>query len=634
MSPKAIKSLKLLLISIIISLVFQPALIVQAENISPQEYSVSEKSQEESPSQEYMANLASFAPVFSVRQTLDLSIPQLLSVTRPVKDISTTLSQYFITGTSDPEQELYLDDEIVPRVGTKGVFGIMVDIESGDNLFEFAQEEETVSITIKKETPKTVEKKKTISTIVDGSMVPSSDTVYKSGDIIILSCVAPSGQQVFATVDGQDYELKQLDTTIKQNYPATYQASYTMPDIQPNNITKSLGEITYTLMFSDWQREQYSLGRLYVAGTDAKTMVRVSNYIGFVYPDVSNLSVFKEMLKKGSSDYITGQNGAYFTLKSGGSIPRSMVEIITDTSSISNAVETTTYSQKTRGEYYIFYGSETPVYNCTINDDSFVIELYNTYFEDTGIPEGTLFEKPQVTTEDYSTTLVFPFKENMRNHYWGYNVVFNDNNMYLEFQHAPTLSRTAKPLKNIRVLLDPGHGGTDIGAPGITGENTGPSESEVNLAHAYAIKDKLTALGATVELTRNTESFITLDKRLQLFANQKPDLFISVHHNSIEINTDSNYSMGTESYYYTDISQSVSSALTESIAEIAGRNLRGVYQSYYRVTLLPYAPSTLLEIGFVSNPLEYEKACDPEEIDLIATAVSQGVIDSIKGLDK
>ena len=66
----------------------------------------------------------------------------------------------------------------------------------------------------------------------------------------------------------------------------------------------------------------------------------------------------------------------------------------------------------------------------------------------------------------------------------------------------------------MRVLLDPGHGAQDIGAMGVAGTSA-PCEKDVNLAVALAAREQLEAMGATVLMTREDDSFPTLVERNQ-----------------------------------------------------------------------------------------------------------------------
>ena len=68
----------------------------------------------------------------------------------------------------------------------------------------------------------------------------------------------------------------------------------------------------------------------------------------------------------------------------------------------------------------------------------------------------------------------------------------------------------------------------------------------------------------------------------------------------------------------------------DSVTSATSREARGAYQDYYRVTRMTYAPSLLLELGFVVNPLEYEDLCQPLRIYQTALGIADGIIRTIE----
>lgn len=90
----------------------------------------------------------------------------------------------------------------------------------------------------------------------------------------------------------------------------------------------------------------------------------------------------------------------------------------------------------------------------------------------------------------------------------------------------PTRHGGAKKL----IAIDPGHGGVDPGATGISGVR----EKTLTLAHARELKRRLEATGRfRVVLTRNRDVFIRLRKRIAIARQTGADLFISLHADSI-----------------------------------------------------------------------------------------------------
>ena len=79
-----------------------------------------------------------------------------------------------------------------------------------------------------------------------------------------------------------------------------------------------------------------------------------------------------------------------------------------------------------------------------------------------------------------------------------------------------------------RVVLDPGHGGTDPGAIG----RTGVAEKWLTLQLSLTLAERLRATGYEVLLTRQDDSTLTLQKRTEFANGIDADVFISIHINS------------------------------------------------------------------------------------------------------
>lgn len=96
---------------------------------------------------------------------------------------------------------------------------------------------------------------------------------------------------------------------------------------------------------------------------------------------------------------------------------------------------------------------------------------------------------------------------------------------------APNDAPQKKPAGRPIVVIDPGHGGIDPGAS----SHAAVTEKSIVLAVALHLKDALTKSGKfDVRMTRTTDVFVSLDKRLKFSADNGADLFISLHADAIE----------------------------------------------------------------------------------------------------
>ena len=105
---------------------------------------------------------------------------------------------------------------------------------------------------------------------------------------------------------------------------------------------------------------------------------------------------------------------------------------------------------------------------------------------------------------------------------------------------------------------------------------------------------------------------------------------MSLHHNSVGQGSDGNKATGTEVYFHHGQSEQLAESLAANISGQLGRKNRGTNQSLFRVTMLPHAPSVLIELGFLPNPVEYESAATPADIQKVAQAVGNAVIEVLR----
>jgi len=180
------------------------------------------------------------------------------------------------------------------------------------------------------------------------------------------------------------------------------------------------------------------------------------------------------------------------------------------------------------------------------------------------------------------------------------------------------------PVRNGRivVMVDPGHGGKDGGAPSITGYN----ESTVVLAISQLLAARLEKEGIQVILTRNADYFVDLAPRVEMAQQAKVDLFVSIHANSIDGRPDVN---GLETYHY-NRGELLARTIHNSILQSIDIRDRGVRSARFYVLRNNSMPAVLVETGFVTSPTEAPKLADPAYQQKMADAIANGVLQYIR----
>ena len=217
---------------------------------------------------------------------------------------------------------------------------------------------------------------------------------------------------------------------------------------------------------------------------------------------------------------------------------------------------------------------------------------------------------------------------------------------------------TIREGEQIKIMIDPGHGGKDPGAMG-----NGLREKDIVLDIARRLARQLRASGVKVYMTRDKDAFISLRGRAKMANKIMPDVFISIHANSSRSKT----AKGIEVYYVSekvddstravvaaensalrfegttddklkvivwDIihtenraeSRKLAEAIAHNIAKIMRSPNRGAKGAPFYVLKWTNVPSVLIEVGFISNPQEARKLADPAYREKIARAIFEGLI--------
>ncbi|KEO85224.1 SH3 domain-containing protein [Tumebacillus flagellatus] len=175
------------------------------------------------------------------------------------------------------------------------------------------------------------------------------------------------------------------------------------------------------------------------------------------------------------------------------------------------------------------------------------------------------------------------------------------------------------------IVLDAGHGGTDVGA---IGRNTGVYEKDLTLPLTRLLANKLTSTGARVVLTRSDDSFVSLDDRVQISKKENCDAFVSLHFNT---NADPDLS-GTMTFYYSDNGQDRDLAdrvQKQLVSRLGLPDLGTRFGDYYVLRENPQT-AVLIETDFLTNSGDEQKAKDPEVQDAAAEAIFQALVDYLK----
>jgi len=248
----------------------------------------------------------------------------------------------------------------------------------------------------------------------------------------------------------------------------------------------------------------------------------------------------------------------------------------------------------------------------------------------------------------------------------------------LEEKPAPPASEAAAPpvegnpqaAKGIpTIVIDPGHGGLEVGAKGKFGN----LEKDITLAISLKLKALIEKnLAFHVELTRDKDLDVSLENRAAIANNHRAELFISIHANSSYRHN----ANGSETFFLSlnatdeearrlaylennsadlekplapenaddikmilwDMAQSAYLKQSQRLAEIIqdelnsllGTKDRGIKQAPFKVLTGVACPAVLVESAFISNPQEERDLVRDAFQENVARAIYRGLVRYIK----
>ncbi len=218
-----------------------------------------------------------------------------------------------------------------------------------------------------------------------------------------------------------------------------------------------------------------------------------------------------------------------------------------------------------------------------------------------------------------------------------------------------------------KIVIDPGHGGHDPGAIG----KGGLKEKDVTLKLGRLLREKLRSkLGSKIIMTRDTDVFIPLEERTAIANREDADLFVSIHINSsprraasgVETymlnlsrdeesrrlaareNATSRKAVSDLEFILNDLIKTAKTNDSVRLASLVQDNLvkklneryggvkgNGVKGAPFYVLVGTRMPSILVEVSFISNPLEEKRLQDDKYLHEVIEGISAGLMGYMGG---
>jgi N-acetylmuramoyl-L-alanine amidase len=203
--------------------------------------------------------------------------------------------------------------------------------------------------------------------------------------------------------------------------------------------------------------------------------------------------------------------------------------------------------------------------------------------------------------------------------HWGYSLFYTNKILSLRIRRPPTSLK----VKNLSIAIDAGHGGSNAGATGVSGKSV---EKNYTLRFATELEQYLRAKGATVIMTRTSDTNLINVDRVLLLRDAMPDILISLH-----LNSSANPNIKGVSTYYKHIGfRPFAKALLNRMLQLELSEFGEVGNFNFTLSAPTDFPNSLIEIAFLSNAEDERKIIEPRFQKAVAKKVYKGIKDWLK----
>ncbi len=573
-----------------------------------------------------------------------------LSIVYPPLEHQTVAEKIFFIGTAPPQEQVFINNQPIKNRSDAGHFAPSLPLKIGENIFKIRDRDR--KITIKVTRISSQPKVPPGLAFENDSLVPGVDIARLVDEPICFSAVATPDANVSVRLGNSKIMLLPQVNSVelppnsailteanepKQNLNVSKYAGCTTLDY-PFNYGKPIFELEK----NNKQIIHQGGGEITILSPKDIKVVEVIADEGVARTGASTDYSRLTPLPKGTRAKVTGKEGEWFRLDYGGWIKESETKTVLGNIPPQSLIRGIT-SRQVDSATEIVFPLQLPVpVEVKQKEDSITLTLHNTTAQTDTI---RLNADPIIKRLDWQqvspTQLDYTFELHTQQQ-WGYDLRYEGSSLIFSIRHSPIASLlpiagsmlsedgriTGKAIKtnperldNIKILLDPGHGGKESGSKGPTGY----PEKDVNLLTSKLVERELTKLGAKVYLTREKDIDVSLEERVAMIDKIKPDLALSIHYNALPDGGDAEKTKGISAFWYNTQAHAPAMFIHNYLVTNLNRPDYGTFWNNLALTRPYTAPSILLELGFMINPEEFEWITNSKEQQKLAITLAQGI---------
>ncbi len=563
-----------------------------------------------------------------------LAQEQSLNIVFPPANYKTSAEKIFFLGTAPPNGQVFINGKLLTR-SKAGHFAPNLPLQLGENLFavRYQNQERQIKVTRISSLPETP---KGLAFAKD-SLTPATDIARLAGELICFSAIAPKDATVSVKVANQTLALlpqpqqaqlpNNLAALTGRNQPITQSSVGKYEACTTIDAATDLGQPQFQLTLNGKTITQPGSGKIQILSPAQLQVAEVTADAGVARTGPSTDYSRLTPLPKGTRAAVTGKEGEWLRLDYGAWINSKETRTLSGAIPPRTIIRSVGYRQLPNATEIVFpLQVPVPVSVQQVNR-SFTLTLYNTIAQTDiirSVDNSLISRLDWQQLPQGGVQYTFNLKKDQQ---WGYKLRYDGTSLVLSLRQPPEITgKKRKPLSGIKILLDPGHGGKESGASGPTGY----LEKDLNLVVSKLLRDELVKRGANVVMTREDDKEVSLGDRQAIIDKEEPAISISIHHNSLPDDGDADKIKGFAAFWYHPQAHSLAVFLHNYVVKKLKRPSYGVFWDNLALTRPASTPSVLLELGFMSNPDEFELVTNPEEQKKEAKAIAEGIVEWFK----
>lgn len=548
---------------------------------------------------------------------------QSLILVYPPSQHETTADQIFLIGTAPGA--VSVNGKPIQQ-SASGHFAPSFPLKMGENQFILHYNNQEIQVQVTRISPVPIPPPE--GGFASNSLIPSQPQSRLPEELICLEALGSPQGEVSVTLNNQVISLaEQSRHPLPPNYAVLTGDNHPLPQFTQlyqgcfrSRQIGNLGNPIYRMQLGDKMITAADTADITILDPEALPVVEVTAEMGAARTGPSTSYSRLTPLPQGTMATVTGRDGDWLRLRYGAWLHAGETQVQPNATPTHTIIRSILGRQRETATEIVFPLQMPVPVSVKQGEDTFTLTLHHTTAQTDTIrldddPLIKRLDWEQVSPETVKYT--FHLKSEQQ---WGYTLRYEGSSLILSLKHPPTTS-AAKPLSGMSILLDPGHGGEELGARGPTGY----PEKRVNLIVSKLLRDRLENLGATVYMTRETDKFVSLGDRIAMINEIQPAIALSIHYNALPDDGDALNTSGIGVFWYNPPAHDLAVFLHNYLVDELDRASYGVFWNTLALTRPHTTLAVLLELGFMIHPTEFDWIVDPQAQEQLADTLAEGI---------